>query len=141
MDAFDAQQKADRDLFYKQMKKQRSGLDGYRDAIDRRLRPQIAADREAARQKEFDDFHARQKIERADQLTLLRQNRDEEIDALVEKHAGLVDNFKRLQAEETERYREEHIAAEELRQKLERDRQQKQEKNRNRDGPDLGPTR
>lgn len=139
MDAFDAMQKADRERFYEEHKLK--GLDGYLDAVDRRLRPKVAAEREADRRKEWEDFHERQRIERRDHLTLLRQDRNEEIDVLLEKQAKEAAEMRHQHALDRERYREERAEAERRAREIEEQRQLDQEKKRSRDGPDTGPTR
>jgi hypothetical protein len=71
----------------------------------------------------------------------LRQDRNEEIDVLLEKQAKEAAEMRHQHALDRERYREERAEAERRAREIEEQRQLDQEKKRSRDGPDTGPTR
>lgn len=65
----------------------RMGIWGFIDAVQSRINPVAAAEKTAARRKEFEDMKARQRQERAEALALIKQTRDLELEALKERHA------------------------------------------------------
>jgi len=123
MEQFEQKLKQDRERFQQEIKAQRRGLAGLRAAMDSRLRPEEAAAREAERRKAWADLLARQNIERRDERTRLRQDKNEELDVLHEKQAEEIAALKRRHDAERERYRQDQEAAERRAKEIENERQ------------------
>lgn len=137
MQNLDAMQKAERDQVQRERQAQRSVLDD----IDRHLRPERAAEREAQRQKSWDDLIARQKSDRQEYHATLRQSRNKDIDGLIERQAHMVRDERARHDAERERYRRDQEAARRLLEELEAARQRQEQLARSRDGPEGPPGR
>lgn len=139
-----AMQEAERDRWQREEKERRSGVWGVIDAIQRRLNPVAAAEKAKARREEFENMKKRQRQERADELVLLKQTRDQEIEALKERHELARRKHGEEYDKQLDRYLREHEAARRLLLEVEERRREKaieQERSRLRLGPELPPPR
>lgn len=135
LDDREALQKAERARWRREHPKRKAGLDGFLDAVQRRLSPKRAAEKDAADKKEWKDLLARHQKERGDYAVQLRADRDHDIEDLKQRHDQRVREQHYKNQAETERYLREHDAARRiLEQVQERRRQPEQE--RSRDGPE-----
>jgi len=115
-----AVQEAEREQFARENRL--TGIEGFIDAMQRRLQPGLWEERKAARQKKWDDLHARQKREREDYLTLFKAEKGLELEDLGDKHAQQLRKQKAHFEEERDRYRKDAEAAKRLRERLETER-------------------
>lgn len=129
-----ALQQAERDRLQRDLQAQRSGIEGFIDAVQRRLNPKLAAEQTEARKQAWEQLRARQAKEREAQILLLRQDKEEEIAALREKHEQQRREQKSRFEQERERYLKEQETAERLRERIEAERRE-QERQR-REGPE-----
>lgn len=79
------EQQAERDRFHRERKL--TGIEGYIDAVQKRLNPGRGAQQRQERDKAWKQMYARQARELADLKTQLEQNKAEQMDALKERHA------------------------------------------------------
>lgn len=144
MATFEESLTKERDRFNEEARERRKGMEGFREALDNRIRPQAALERQEERRKAWDDLLARQNIERRDQRTLLRQDKNQELDVLHERQAKEIAVLRRQHEGDRERYRQDQDAAERRAKELETEREWREyweQVKRSRDGPDRGPTR
>jgi hypothetical protein len=109
--------------------------------IDRKLRPERAAQRDRTYQKARDDLAQKHREQRQGQITRFRQARDAELDRLIQRQMKDLADQKARHAQESERYRAERQQAERIGRELAQERQRLEELKRSRDGPEQGPTR
>lgn len=108
-DALDA---AERRRFERELKEKQRGILGYIEALQNRLNPGRGAELRQARERERQQLHARQAIERRDMQVLLEQAMAQELDGLRERHAqqrrdqaGRFEDDRKRYAEDAERSR------------------------------------
>lgn len=108
-DALDA---AERRRFERELKEKQRGILGYIEALQNRLNPGRGAELRQARERERQQLHARQAIERRDMQVLLEQTMAQELDGLRERHAqqrrdqaGRFEDDRKRYAEDAERSR------------------------------------
>jgi len=103
--------------------KERTGLKGFLDAMLSRLNPTLAAEKAQARAKEQQDFFRRLGKERADLQTLQQQNKQLEIDAVIERQAREMRELKTKTEQDLARHIREHQQAEIIRQQTKEQRE------------------
>ena len=108
-DALDA---VERRRFERELKEKQRGILGYIEALQNRLNPGRGAELRQARERERQQLHARQVIERRDMQVLLEQTMAQELDGLRERHAqqrrdqaGRFEDDRKRYAEDVERSR------------------------------------
>lgn len=117
-----ALQKAERDRFEREQQAKR----GFIDALKRRFSPKQAAKQAEAQARALDAIKARQEQARKAQIERLTLDKAGEIDALKEKQAQQVREQKARFAQERERYLNEQEATEQLRQRIEAERRERE---------------
>lgn len=103
--------------------------------MDRKLRPQVAAERDRVEREAREALTQKQRDQRQDQVSRLRQARDAELNGIIQEQQKAVAELKTRHAQEAARYRAERAEAERLARELEIERQRQEELARSRDGP------
>ena len=141
-----AMQEAERKRQHKKIYPERAtGIAGWVEDVKGHLNKTAAAKAKADRDKEWADFLARQEQKRADKLDSLKQNKNQELNDLGERHAQKLREQKAQAVKDLTRYIQEEEAARRLlaeEKERQRQRQLEEEQTKKRGGPEPpSPTR
>lgn len=124
--------------FLKDRQEHRTGIWGIIDAINSRWNPTLAAEKAKDREQERQNFYRRLAKERADYEVLLQQNKQLEIENLIERQSLQRGDFETRSAEDKERHVREHHEAKRIAAEMEQERLKQEELERDenlREGP------
>jgi len=141
LDRFDATQQAEVEARARRQEKQAlTGVAEFISSVQDFFQPARAAERKAERQREDQQFVARQKQERDDYAALLQKTNELEIQNVTERHELRLDEHAARGEEELDRYIRELESARVLQAEVE-ERQRAREEELARDGPERPPPR
>ncbi|HWR53981.1 MAG TPA: relaxase/mobilization nuclease domain-containing protein [Bryobacteraceae bacterium] len=129
---FEAIQTEQRQALKERHAEQRTGIQGFIDAVKLRLNPTLAAEQAQARRKETLQLVRRHEQEKKDYLALLQQTKQLELDNTKERQGQQLRDVGTKNAEEKERYIREYRDS----QRILEDLKLQQERQQRRDGPE-----
>jgi hypothetical protein len=135
---FEGLQNEQRQALKERLDEQRTGLQGFLDAVKLRLNPTVAAEEAKQRRQQTVQLEKRLAQERKDYLKLLEQTRQQDLDNTKERQAQQLRDLATKGAEERDRYLREYKEGKRLAEQVKE--QREREERLRRDGPEP-PTR
>jgi hypothetical protein len=136
----DAMQKAERARFARENADAKAGLDRAIDTFHRWWNPKRVQKRDTERKRQQREMERKQKTERDQYQSILKQTRDLELENLAERHAQQLRDHAHRSEQDLERYIREQENARRLLAEI-KERERKREQERTRDGPEWPPPR
>jgi len=141
LERFDAIQREQAEArLHRQEEEEPTGFGRLVSALQDIFSPDRAAQREAERQRQQEEFLKRQQQEREDYVGLLKQTNDLEVENVTERHAFQLHDHAAKSQDDLERYLRELEAARQLQAEIE-ERQRERTEELARDGPERPPPR